>query len=427
VDRIRRLPEDISNQIAAGEVVERPASVVKELVENALDAGASRIHVDIEDGGQARIRVTDDGAGMSPQDALRCLERHATSKLRTVDDLFSIRTLGFRGEALPSIASVSRFRLTTRTADAAAATRVQVEGGVPGQPEIVGAPVGTDIQVEDLFFNVPARRKFLKRISTETGHVTETLVRVALASPDVAFRLTASDRMLMEVPAASDKDPGGRLARILGRGRAERLVPIPPDDRDHPIEVSGWVGEPGAAERGNRGLYVFLNGRFVRDRGVQHALQEAFRGLIDRGRSPAAVIFLRMDPSRFDVNVHPQKFEVRFRSPQDIHRAVFGAVSRTLQAQAWGRNSPSAGDVLRALAASAGRQAGAQPDCPPASSPIPMTRTPTAPDSSARRPTPTEGSDRIPASGPTEGPVPTDASGSTLGSGSAGGPGSNPK
>jgi DNA mismatch repair protein MutL len=331
--RIRRLSEPVSNQIAAGEVVERPASVVKELVENAIDADASQVTVRVEAGGSQRIRVADDGIGMDAEDVRRCLERHATSKIEAVEDLERVATLGFRGEALPSIASVSRFSLTSRVRGAEGATRVVVRGGEVERVEDCGAPEGTQVDVDDLFFNVPARRKFLKRPSTEMGHVTEAVTRLALAWPRVHVQLRTGDRSVLDVPAEVQADPKARLARLLGRATAERLIAVPPDDRPHRLEVAGWVSEPGVNERTTRSLYVFLNGRFVRDRTVHHAILEAYRPFLERGRYPVVVLYLSLPPSDFDVNVHPQKTEVRFESPSAVHRGVVGALARTLAAQ----------------------------------------------------------------------------------------------
>ena len=339
--RIHRLSEEVANQIAAGEVVERPASAVKELVENALDAEASRVQVRVEEGGRRLIRVRDDGQGMAPEDAVTALERHATSKISRLEDIDAISTMGFRGEALPSIASVSRFRLTTRRAEDEEGVRIEVEGGAVRAPQQVGAPAGTQVDVEALFYNVPARLKFMKRAGTEMGHVSEALTRLALAWPRVAFRLESGDRVVLDAPAEIQADPRGRLGRILGRSAAERLVAVPPDDRSHRIDVSGWISEPGFHERTSRSLYVYVNGRFVRDRGVHHAIQEAYRGHLERGRFPVVVLHLALPPGSFDVNVHPQKTEVRFASPQDVHRAVVGALGRTLSASPW-RVEPAA-------------------------------------------------------------------------------------
>jgi DNA mismatch repair protein MutL len=336
--RIVRLDEAVANQIAAGEVVERPASVVKELVENALDADARRIVVELEAGGEALVRVTDDGCGMGAADAVACLERHATSKLRTAADLETVRTLGFRGEAIPSIASVSRFTLTTRARGDSVGTRVQVEGGRLASVQDAGAAPGTVIEVRDLFFNVPARKKFLKRAQTESGHVTEALTRLALARPDVHVRLTHDGRESLDVPASTGGDLRGRLGRILGHEVAEQLFPIQEEPRGG-VEVRGFISSPSLSERTPRGLYVFVNGRYVRDRTISHAIQDAYRTLLEKGRYPTVVLFVELDPRGLDVNVHPQKVEVRFADTGQLHRAVSGALGRTLLAQPWLRST----------------------------------------------------------------------------------------
>ncbi len=348
--RIRQLDEATANQIAAGEVVERPASVVKELLENALDAEATRISLEVEEGGIERILIVDDGHGMPPEDARLSLERHATSKIRSADDLLRIQTMGFRGEALPSIASVSRFTLTTRPPDRDDAVRLVVEGGHLRSESSAGAAVGTTVEVADLFFNVPARKKFLKRPATELGHISDAVVRLALARPSVAFRLKHGPKVLLDVPPATEADPKGRLGRILGRKVADALHAIP-QGSEGPIRVTGYVAEPGLSERTTRGQYVFVNGRFVRDRTIQHAIQEGYRTLMEKGRYPTVVLWLELDPSTFDVNVHPQKTEVRFVRTSDVHRAVTAALRRTLLDQPWLRSGQYAVAVARTGAA----------------------------------------------------------------------------
>jgi DNA mismatch repair protein MutL len=338
VGRIRRLPDSVANQIAAGEVVERPASVVKELVENAIDAGAKRIEVELEGGGVELIRVTDDGSGMSRDDALLCLERHATSKIERAEDLLRVETMGFRGEALPSIASVSRFVLTTRARDDAEGSRVAVEGTSAPNVSSVGAPAGTTVEVRDLFFNLPARRKFLKQPSTEVAHVSEAIERLALMWTGLAFRLTHGGRTILDVPEQALADPHGRLGRILGREVAEKLHRIQapgPGEEVAGIEVTGYLSSPDLSERTARGLRVFVNGRFVRDRTIQHAVQDAYRTLLERGRYPVVLLYLEIEPGLVDVNVHPQKIEVRFQDTQAVHRATGRAMVRPLAQQPW--------------------------------------------------------------------------------------------
>jgi DNA mismatch repair protein MutL len=337
--KIARLPEDVANQIAAGEVVERPASVVKELVENAIDAGATRVQVDVEGGGVGLIRVVDDGSGMGREDAELSLERHATSKIEQASDLCCVTTLGFRGEALPSIASVSRFVLVTREPASDEGTRILVEGGRRIDLSAAGAPAGTMIEVRDLFYNVPARRKFLKTAATEMSHVSDAIARVALARPSIAFTLTSEGRTILEVARSTEKDPRGRVGRILGSGVADHLYSIEDDGETHAIAVRGFVSSPELSERTARGLWTFINGRYVRDRTIQHAIQDAYRTLLERGRQPVVVLAIEMDPARVDVNVHPQKTEVRFVESGEVHRAVSGALHRTLVAQPWLRRA----------------------------------------------------------------------------------------
>ena len=341
--RIVQLTDAVANQIAAGEVVERPASVVKELLENAVDAGATRIEVEIAGGGTALIRVTDDGTGMSPDDALMCLRRHATSKISAIGDLDTVGTLGFRGEALPSIASVSRFTLITRPHAHTEGTKILIEGGAAAQPQAHGAAPGTSIEVRDLFFNVPARRKFLKRPATEMSHISDAVERVALAHPALAMKLVAEGRQVLDVPAASAADPRGWLARILGRATAKHMFPIAEETtRYRPVRVTGWVGAPQLSERTTRGVHSFVNGRFVKDRTILHAVQDAYRQMLSKGRQPVVVLWLEVDPATIDVNVHPQKIEVRFSKSSDVHRSVTAALGAVLQAQPWLTSLPPA-------------------------------------------------------------------------------------
>jgi DNA mismatch repair protein MutL len=348
---IARLPEAVANQIAAGEVVERPASVVKELLENAIDAGATRIEIDVIGGGVELIRITDDGTGMSRDDAALALERHATSKIREAADLSSISTLGFRGEALPSIASVSRFSMVTRTRENDEGTRLLVEGGKTIDVSAAGAAAGTQIEVRDLFYNVPARRKFLKTTATEMSHISEAVSRLALARPNVAFKLTSEGRIVVDVPPAQPNDPRGRIGRILGRAIADRLYPIAREEKPRSVSVSGFVSAPELSERTARGLWVFVNRRYVRDRTIQHAIEDGYRTLLERGRHPLVVLSVEMDPARVDVNVHPQKTEVRFEQTGEIHRAVSNAITRTLEGQPWlPKEAPSLQSNIRRYA-----------------------------------------------------------------------------
>ncbi|MCF8043595.1 MAG: DNA mismatch repair endonuclease MutL [Desulfarculaceae bacterium] len=323
---IRLLPEEVSNQIAAGEVVERPASVLKELMENSLDAGAGRIGVEVAAGGRRLIRVVDDGVGMLPDDLLLSLERHATSKVAGVEDLTHIASLGFRGEALPSIAAVSRMSLRSRTRDAEAGGLVRVEGGRVTSVEEVGCPVGTLVEVKDLFFNTPARRKFLKSQATESGHLAGALVRLALAQPQVAFRYTVGSQVTYDLPAGQDL--ASRAGSLLGRATAEAMVRL--HEEEGPLRLEGLAGLPSLNRSAADQIYTFVNGRFVRDKVLLHAIYQAYRGLMPDNRRPVVVLHLSLDPELVDVNVHPAKTEVRFTQQQQVHQALAGALRRGL-------------------------------------------------------------------------------------------------
>ena len=323
---IRILPDILSNKIAAGEVVERPASVVKELAENALDAGATRVLIDIEQGGRSLIRVADDGCGMSRDDALLSIERHATSKIASDQDLFNIRTLGFRGEALPSIAAVSKLALVTRDAASDSGTELAIEGGRLVNVAEAGAPVGTLVTVRQLFFNTPARRKFLKSIPTEMAHIADILSSLALAWPQVHFRLTHNDRVVKSWPAVSD--PFERAADVLGGVARGELHPV--DSRGGDIALSGWISSPRTFRKSAGGVFTLVNRRFVRDRVVQHALFQGYAQRLVKGQFPLAVLSIQVPFDQVDVNVHPAKSEVRFARPNDVHEAVRRAVAQTL-------------------------------------------------------------------------------------------------
>jgi len=327
VSRIRRLPPELANQIAAGEVVERPASVVKELVENALDAGASRIGIRAEFGGKKLVAVEDDGSGMTPDEAMLAVERHATSKIRTAADLAEIRTLGFRGEALPSIASVSRFRLRTRARGAVSGVEVRVEAGRTVDSRETGAPEGTLVEVGELFFNLPARRKFLKTDTAEAAQITRLVTQLALGSPEVGFTLTQGTRTVIEAPPAGSFEE--RFYQIYGDRRD--LVAVRKEAAG--IAVSGYVAA--LAEQGPiRGpQHVFVNGRIVRDRTIAHAIQQAYSVATIKERSPEVHLFVEVSPDRVDVNVHPTKAEVRFLDQGLVHeilrRALIDALGET--------------------------------------------------------------------------------------------------
>jgi len=329
--RIQVLPPGLVNQIAAGEVVERPASVVKELVENALDAGARSISVEVEEGGLALVRVADDGSGMEREDALLALERHATSKLRDAEGLAAIATMGFRGEAIPAIASVSRFRLDTAPGEDGAGSRVEVEGGKLGEIAGIARPRGTTIEVRDLFFNTPARRKFMRAASTEAGHVTEAVIRLALARPEIGFNLRSAGRLVLGARAGAGL--ADRAAQALGREAHPHLVAL--DARRGEVRVHGLVCSPDHSGSTGRALYLFVNGRYVRDRGAAHAVLRAFAGTLPPGRHPAGVLFVELPLDRVDVNVHPQKLEVRFAEGREVFDALFHAVAGALRTAPW--------------------------------------------------------------------------------------------
>lgn len=326
VDVILVLPADLASQIAAGEVVERPASAVKELVENALDAGATRCDVAIEGGGITSIRVADDGRGMSEADARLAVERHATSKLRAFSDLRQVATFGFRGEALPSIASVSRFTLRTRTMEEPAGIELQLEGG--GAPALrpAGLAVGTEIWVRDLFFNVPARRKFLRSTGTESGHVVDTVEALALARPDVTFTVTRDGRQVREWLRAASR--GDRVRDWL-----EDVPLIPCAGQRGPLGVEAWISRPEQARTGAGGLRLLVNGRVIRDRALAMTVAQAYGSALERGRYPRGAVYLDLPRELVDVNVHPQKTEVRFVDPRAVADALYHLLSRELSAR----------------------------------------------------------------------------------------------
>jgi len=344
MSRIRILPEAVANKIAAGEVVERPASVVKELLENALDAGAKAVRIETESGGKRMIRVIDDGHGMTHDDALLAFERHATSKLKTADDLLSIATLGFRGEALPTIASVSRLLLESRDPCEAEGTRVEFANGKLVGVKPAGLPAGTTISVADLFFSVPARRKFLKSDTTELGHIASLVTHYALANPDKQFVLTTPTQTIIDcAPAEKLAD---RVYQLFGRQALDELVEIPafsapfraaitepPRDREEEkatLTITGFTSRPEIQRTNNSGIYIFVNKRLVRDKLILHALHEAYRNIHPHAISPATLLFLEMPYDEVDVNVHPKKIEVRFRRSQFVHDAVRDAIRQAL-------------------------------------------------------------------------------------------------
>jgi DNA mismatch repair protein MutL len=349
-NRIRLLPEQVANQIAAGEVVERPASVVKELVENSLDANSRRITIEIQAGGRSLIRVTDDGIGMNRDDALLCLERHATSKIQRAEDLTSIDTMGFRGEAMPSIASVSRMTLTSRPHDGSvAATQIIINGGKLLECREAGAPPGTCVEVRQLFFNLPARRKFLRSEETEYTHVYHYLTLAALAHPAVGFTLVRDGRTIFQLPAVADSN---RLAALKERlialsNSPEELLPLDfsaelpapsarnePDEDEEPgrLVIWGFIGRPGASRSSRQDQHLFVNRRPVDNRGLNYALQEGYHTALMKGRYPVCTLFLEIDPALVDVNIHPAKREVKFRNEFAVRQLATQAVRQALMA-----------------------------------------------------------------------------------------------
>ncbi|MDB4966242.1 MAG: mismatch repair protein MutL [Myxococcales bacterium] len=342
------LPSELADQIAAGEVVERPASVVKELVENAIDAGARRIEIDVERGGLGRICISDDGSGMTPEEAHLALKRHATSKLSAIDDLFTLSSMGFRGEALPSIAAVSKLTLTTRAADAPdgdGAYELTVEGGLAGDGRRVGGPVGTRIEVRDLLMNVPARLKFLRGEATESAHVAEAVLRLALAFPSVHFRLRSDGRANHDLPSHPNGFERARVA--LGRGKTPAKLHRA-DGEEGGMRVEAYLGSPADSANTSRGSYLYVNRRFVRDRSLLHSLVMGYGETLDRGRYPLAVVHVTVPGAAVDVNVHPQKLEVRFARAQEVYSAVRHIVARAVAEAPWLADGPGSAVAGRA-------------------------------------------------------------------------------
>jgi DNA mismatch repair protein MutL len=325
--KIRLLSDVVASQVAAGEVVERPASLVKELVENSLDAGASRIWIDYAGGGSRFVLVRDDGWGMDREDALLCLERHATSKIRTAEDLALVRSMGFRGEALPSIASVSRFRLTTREPLSDAGTEVMVSAGKVESVREIGAPAGTQIEVRDLFYNLPARRKFLRGEDTESAHIVHCLQGIALAKPSVAFEWRSRGCTIAALPRAESL--AVRIRDLFGNTHLAKLAEIDFFEGEG-FRLAGFLARPGQGRRDRLHQFVLLNGRPIHCPAVQQALQEAYSGALQRGEHPICVLHIELDPKLVDCNVHPAKREVRLRQPEAIRRAVFDAARSVL-------------------------------------------------------------------------------------------------
>jgi DNA mismatch repair protein MutL len=340
------LPDAVVDQIAAGEVIERPASVVKELVDNAIDAGARTIVVETMAGGRTSIRVVDDGCGMSAADAVLAFERHATSKLRAVDELWGLPTMGFRGEALPSIASVARVVLTTRRAGDVAATRVHIEGGKLLSVTEVGAPVGTSVEVTDLLYNVPARLKFLKGEGTEASHITELVARVAMAHQGLHLRLRHNGRTALDVPP--DRDTLARAQALLGPRIAARMIPAAGEEGG--VRVTCLLGAPELAQTTARGVQLFVGKRPVRDRALLHALAMGYGELVPRGRYPVAIVMLDVPAGAVDINVHPQKHEVRFADANAVCAAVRHVVQAGVASAPWREEAGTASMVIATVA-----------------------------------------------------------------------------
>jgi DNA mismatch repair protein MutL len=337
---IRQLPEILINQIAAGEVVERPASVVKELVENALDAGATRVDIDLEEGGVRLIRIRDDGGGIAPEELPLAVSRHATSKIASLDDLESVATLGFRGEALPSIASVSRFTLSSRRATDAHGSSLQIEGGKLGDVMPRAHAPGTTVEVRELFYNVPARRKFLRAERTELGHIEEWLRSLALARPDVELRVSHNGKPSRRYKPG-DLYSDARLGETLGEDFAAQALRV--DHSGAGLRLHGWIAQPHYSRASTDQQYLYVNGRSVRDRSVAHAVKMAYGDVLFHGRQPAYVLFLELDPTRVDVNVHPAKHEVRFRDARLIHDFVYRTLKEALAETRAGMTQAGAG------------------------------------------------------------------------------------
>ncbi|QBJ79191.1 DNA mismatch repair endonuclease MutL [Aquitalea sp. USM4] len=340
--RIHKLPDHLVNQIAAGEVVERPASALKEMLENSLDAGASKITVDLAQGGIKLIRVTDNGGGIAADDLPLALDRHATSKIASLDDLEQVGTLGFRGEGLASVASVSRLTLTSRPADSAHAHQIIAIDGALHPVEPAAHAPGTSVEVVDLYFNTPARRKFLKSENTEYAHCEATFERIALAHPQVEFMLRHNGKVIWRLPA---QDMQARVAALLGKDFIAEAITV--ETAAGSMTLNGFVGSPTYSKASRDAQYFYVNGRFVRDKTAQHALRQAYRDVLHHERHPVYALFLSMDPAGVDVNVHPTKIEVRFRESQAIHQFLFHSINKALAATTAGSISPvpAQGDI----------------------------------------------------------------------------------
>ncbi len=365
--KIKLMPDALASQVAAGEVVERPASVVKELVENSIDAGAGKIEVSVNRGGISLIRVVDDGDGMNRTDALLSLERHATSKMRTVEDLSAIGTLGFRGEALPSIASVSKFTLSTREREALCGTEITVNGGKMISVKDSGEAPGTQVEVRSLFFNVPARRKFLRTENTEFSHVEHQVRVQAIAHPEIGFTLVRGDRIVFQL--APNQGLLERIAGLAGADLSGRLIEVPRETRDG-VEIFGFIGEAGLGRSNRSQQLTFLNRRPVESPILQYAIREGYHTALMKGQYPVTFLFLEMDPQGVDVNVHPAKKEVRFHDGNGVRNAVIEAVAAALKASPARPFAVSVPEATAAGASAAPEPAASAPSFPPATAPL---------------------------------------------------------
>ncbi len=337
---VRVLPENLANKIAAGEVVERPASIIKELVENSIDAGARTITIHCVNGGKRSIQIVDDGTGMNRDDSLLAFERHATSKIRKDEDLFRIHTLGFRGEALPSIAAVSKICMSTSTGKPGDGVKMWLDGGVIREVKGTAHPRGTSLHIDQLFFNTPARRKFLKSDQTELGHISNTTIRQALARPDVSFKVVHNQRELLYSPSHTKLLP--RIVELFGRDLTDQLLPI--QYKKNGMELYGYISKPNYHRSGRESMYFYINNRYVKDRLVSHAILEAYRTLLPKERSPLCFLFLKLSTSLVDVNVHPSKTEVRFANQNEVHQFITESIKAELKPQGMkgeGEMSPS--------------------------------------------------------------------------------------
>jgi len=326
MSQIKVLPESVINKIAAGEVIDRPASVVKELIENAIDARASRIDTYLEDGGRKLIRVSDDGIGMDAEDIALAFQSHATSKLQNADDLFAVRTLGFRGEALPSIGAVSHAGIISRVRGAINGAEIKIDGGVLGKVKERGAPEGTQVEVRELFFNTPVRKKFLKSIPTEMAYISEVLTKFSLSYPAIHFTLMHNNRTVFNLPTV--QDTAERIATFFGEEMEKHLIPI--FLREEMFTLSGYIAPPFFDKSNARMQFIFLNGRYIKDNAIFRAINEAYHGKLMHKRYPIVFLFLQVEPSEIDVNVHPTKIEVRFRNTSAIYNYVLSALKEGL-------------------------------------------------------------------------------------------------